>query len=1257
MNSVKRIIVEKREKFAEESKKLLKEINEGLHIKGVDSIRLLNVYDVEGLSEEDYIQSKNSVFSEPNVDIVTEEDLHIPEGAYAFRTQLLPGQFDQRGDSAGQCIEIITLKERPIIESSRVVVMTGTLTNEEENKIKNYLINPVESHEVPLGKPLSLKQVLPSPDEVKRVDGFIDFTKEELNTYKDQMGFAMSYDDMTHIQKYFIGKHRNPSITELKVLDTYWSDHCRHTTFFSEITGVAIEEGPYSDAIRSAYQTYLNDRNYVYGDTDRDVTLMDLAVISAKKQKKSGNLEDLDISDEINACSINVPVDVNGVNEDYLVMFKNETHNHPTEIEPFGGASTCLGGAIRDPLSGRVYVYQGMRLTGSGDPRTPVEETIPGKLPQIKITREAAKGFSSYGNQIGLATGLVEEVYDEGFLAKRMEVGAVIGAAPKKNVRREKPASGDAILIVGGDTGRDGCGGATGSSKELDEESILTCGAEVQKGNAPVERKLQRLFRNEDLSVLIKKCNDFGAGGVSVAIGELADSIDIDLDKVPVKYAGLDGTELAISESQERMAVVVAAEDVEAFKALSEEENLVAVQVATVTDSGYLRMTWAGDTVLELERDFIETNGVKSKTSVEVKAAKEVDNFFKKNERNNLSGANKEAWLENLKRLNVCSKQGLVENFDSSVGASTVLWPFGGHYRKTPIQGMVSKVPVLNGETTTGTIMTFGYDPEIGKWSTFHGGMYSVVDSIARLVAIGGDYRKARFSMQEYFEKLGTAPEKWGKPFSGLLGVNKVLSEFALAAIGGKDSMSGTFKNINVPPTVISFAVAPVKVDKVISPELKKSGSSLVLFSHNRDEKECPNFGQLKEAYNRIHLGIQDGSILSAYAIGKGGVAGAISKMAFGNKIGAALNNRVSFNGLFEESYGSILMEVESASVEALLKGAYGEHFTAIGHTTSKETINVANITEIGLDEALNAWETPLSEVFPMTENLDEPVQNVEYKAQTIKKASVKIAKPKVFIPAFPGTNSEYDTARAFEEAGADVEIAVFKNLSSKDISDSVDHMVKLINSSQIIAIPGGFSAGDEPDGSGKFIASVFKNPKMTEAVMNLLNNRDGLMLGICNGFQALIKLGLLPYGEIKDLHEDAPTVTFNKIGRHVSRVARIKVASNKSPWLMETSVGEVYDTPLSHGEGRFACRPEEFEHLIKNGQIATQYVDYNNNASNDGAFNPNGSYSAVEGITSLDGRVLGKMGHNERVGKHVMKNIPGQFDIGIFKSGVNYYK
>ncbi len=1256
MSSVKRIIVEKKDRFAEESKKLLKEIKEGLHIAGIESVRMLNVYDVEGLTDADYVQSKNSVFSEPNVDIVTEETVDIDEGTFAFRTQLLPGQFDQRGDSAGQCIEIITLKERPLIDTSMIYIMTGTLTIEEKEKIKNYLVNPVEAHEVPLGKPLSLDKHLAAPEKVKRVDGFIDFTLDELETYRAEMGFAMSAEDIAHIQKYFISKRRNPTITELKVLDTYWSDHCRHTTFFSEITAVGIEEGPYSNVIRDAYQTYLDDRAYVYGETDRDISLMDLAVISAKKQRKAGNLEDLDVSDEINACSINVPVDVNGVDEDYLVMFKNETHNHPTEIEPFGGASTCLGGAIRDPLSGRVYVYQGMRVTGSGDPRTPVEETIPGKLPQIKITREAAKGFSSYGNQIGLATGLVEEVYDEGFLAKRMEVGAVIGAAPKKNVRREKPVAGDAILIVGGETGRDGCGGATGSSKEQDEDSILTCGAEVQKGNAPVERKLQRLFRNEALSVLIKKCNDFGAGGVSVAIGELADSIDINLDKVPVKYAGLDGTELAISESQERMAVVVGAKDVEAFKALSADENLEAVEVATVTDSGYLRMTWAGDTILDLDRDFIETNGVKTKAAVEVKAAKEEKNFFNKNKECADQTACKETWLDNLSRLNVCSKQGLVENFDSSIGAATVLSPFGGHYRKTPTQGMVAKVPVLNGETTTGTIMTFGYDPEVGKWSTFHGGMYSVVDSIARLVAIGGDYRKARFSMQEYFEKLGSSPEKWGKPFSSLLGVNKVLSEFGLAAIGGKDSMSGTFKDINVPPTVISFAVAPVKVDRVISPEFKKKDSTLVLFKHNRDAVDCPDFTELKRAYNMIHLGIQDETILSAYAIGKGGLAGALSKMSFGNKIGATLNGRLAFNDLFEESYGSILMEVAAERVAALQQESFGKNFVVVGETSAEAVIKVDDLT-IEVDEAIKAWETPLAKVFPLTEALDEPVEDIVYNAQTIKRAAVKIAKPRVFIPAFPGTNCEYDTARVFEQAGAEVEIAVFKNLNSKDIMASVDHMVKLINQSQIIAIPGGFSAGDEPDGSGKFIASVFKNPKMTEAVMNLLNNRDGLMLGICNGFQALIKLGLLPYGEIKDLDAQAPTVTYNKIGRHVSSIARVKVASNKSPWLMETSVGEVYNTPLSHGEGRFACQPEEFEQLVKNGQIATQYVDYNDVASNNGAFNPNGSLSAVEGITSLDGRILGKMGHNERVGKNVMKNIPGQFDIGIFKSGVNYYK
>ncbi len=1253
MVSVKRIIVEKKANFSDD--KLLKTISEDLHIKGIESLRILNVYDVDGLSDEDYEKAKKAVFSEPNVDNVYDEKVDIEEQSFVFRIKLLAGQFDQRGDSAGQCIEIITLKARPIIESSKMYIINGEISQEDKKRIKNYLINPVESCEVPVEKPIKLNVPSEIPSKIKTVDGFTKFSKGELEKYKGDMGFAMSVGDIEHIQSYFKGLDRNPTITELKVLDTYWSDHCRHTTFMSEIENIEIENGEYTELINEAYNTYLDDRKFVYGDAKRDICLMDLAVISAKKQKKAGNLQDLDISDEINACSINVPVDIDGKTEDYLVMFKNETHNHPTEIEPFGGASTCLGGAIRDPLSGRAYVYQGMRITGSADPRTPIEETISGKLPQFKITREAAKGFSSYGNQIGLATGLVEEIYDEGFVAKRMEVGAVVGAVPKSHVRREKPLAGDAIIMVGGKTGRDGCGGATGSSKEHDEKSILTCGAEVQKGNAPVERKLQRLFRNKDFSLLIKKCNDFGAGGVSVAIGELADSIDINLDKVPVKYNGLDGTELAISESQERMAIVVDSKDVEKVYDLAKSENLEAIKVADVTDTGKLRMFWKDDIILDLDRSFIDTNGVKNKTNIKVISPKERDNFFKEYE-SKLSADNKEAWLQNLKRLNVCSRQGLVENFDSSIGACTVLSPFGGHYRKTPIQGMVAKIPLIKGETSTGTIMTFGYDSSIGKWSTLHGGMYSVIDSIARLVAIGGDYKKARFSMQEYFEKLGNSAEKWGKPFSALLGVNKVLSEFGLAAIGGKDSMSGTFKDINVPPSVISFALAPVDVNNVISPEFKKTNSKIVLFKHNRLDKEKPNFEGLKKAYTQINKAIGDKLVISAYAIGKGGVSSALSKMSFGNKIGVKLNSRLEYSELFEEAYGSIIMEVVSDKIYEFIN--LNDDFVIIGETTKSQKIIVGD-TELDIDEILKAWEEPLNKIFPISEDVEQScdLKQIDYRTKNIIKCQKIIAKPRVFIPIFPGTNCEYDTAKAFEKAGATVETFVFKNLNSNDIVESVDYMTKKINESQIIALAGGFSAGDEPDGSGKFIASVFKNPKLKEAVMELLNNRDGLMLGICNGFQALIKLGLLPYGEISDLAQDSPTLTFNKIGRHISNVARVKVVSNKSPWFAETSVGDIYNTPLSHGEGRFICNEEHLAKLIENGQIATQYVDYEDNATYDGRYNPNGSCSSIEGIVSPDGRILGKMGHNERIGKNVMKNISGSFDIKIFESGVKYYK
>ena len=1248
---VKRIFVEKKPPFDVEAKGLLKELVENLHISSIEGVRILNRYDVSGICEEEYNNARNTIFAEPMVDNVYDEEIILNSEEKVFAVEYLPGQYDQRADSAAQCIQILTQNERPIVRCAKVIVIAGSVSDEELKKVKAYYINSVDSMETSLDKPSTLEMEWEVPKDVAILEGFIDKNDDELKELMEAEGFAMSFEDLKFCQDYFKNtEKRNPTITEIKVIDTYWSDHCRHTTFETKIEKVNFEDGKYVAPIKEAYEEYLSSRNYVYENREKDICLMDIAVMGMKELRKKGLLDDLEVSDEINACSIECNVDVNGKNEKYLIMFKNETHNHPTEIEPFGGAATCLGGAIRDPLSGRSYVYGAMRVTGAADPRKPVEETMTGKLPQRQITMKAASGYSSYGNQIGLATGFVGEVYDEDFVAKRMEVGAVIAAAPKENVIRKKPVEGDAIILVGGRTGRDGCGGATGSSKEHDEASILNCGAEVQKGNPPTERKIQRLFRDEKVSKLIKKCNDFGAGGVSVAIGELSDGLDINLDLVTKKYEGLDGTELAISESQERMAVVVDSTDAEKFIEYAREENLEAVEVAKVTDNRRLQMKWRGKNIVDISRDFLDTNGVKQKIDITVKSPSE-NSYFNEEAIEDL----KEKWISTIRDLNVCSQKGLVERFDNSIGSSTVLMPFGGKYSSTPTETMCFKVPVLNGETTTGTIMSYGYNPKIGKWSPFHGALYAVVESVTKVVAAGGDYKNIRLTLQEYFEKLGKDSAKWGKPFSALLGAFYAQKQLEIPAIGGKDSMSGTFKDINVPPTLVSFAVDVVNTDKVISPEFKKKGSRVVLVKADRDEYNIPKFNELKKNFEVISKLISEGLVLSAHSVKMGGIVEAVSKMSFGNKIGINFANNIKSKDLFSEDYGSIILEVDD-KVE--LKEVFKDiHYSLIGFTQGAPKIKVNNL-EIYIDELLDEWEKPLENIFSTKAvEIEGDIELKLYKADSVKAPSIKLATPRIFIPVFPGTNCEYDVERRFKLAGGETKVSVFKNLTARDIEDSVETMVKQINSSQIVMLPGGFSAGDEPDGSGKFIATVFRNPRVKEAVMELLNNRDGLMIGICNGFQVLVKLGLVPYGEIRDMDEDCPTLTYNKIGRHMSKIISTKVVSNLSPWFNNVKVGDVHSVAISHGEGRFVCTPKVGEELFSRGQVATQYVDFNGNPSYDINFNPNGSMYAIEGITSPDGRVLGKMGHSERIGKNVYKNILGEKDQKLFEAGVNYFK
>ena len=1246
---VRRIFVEKKKGFDVEAQGLCEDIRENLGIKGLTDVRVLNRYDMDGLDDELYHKSVFDVFAEPAVDVVYEENADLSDAAYVFASEYLPGQYDQRADSAAQCIQLISMGQKPEVKFARIIALYGDVSASEGDAIRGYCINPVDSQEASMEKPDDISMVTEPPQDVLVVEGFREMDDDALKDYRAEMGFAMSEEDLKFVRKHYAEElMRDPTVTELRVIDTYWSDHCRHTTFSTKITDVRFGEDRYSALLKEAYGRYLDIREEVYGEKkeEKDITLMDLAVIGTKYMKKLGLADDLDESEEINACSINVTAQIDGRPEDWLVMFKNETHNHPTEIEPFGGAATCLGGAIRDPLSGRVYVYQAMRVTGAADPTASVADTLPGKLPQRKITTEASHGYSSYGNQIGIATGKVAEVYDKDYVAKRMEVGAVIGAAPKANVVRERPAPGDVIILVGGRTGRDGCGGATGSSKEHTEESILTCGAEVQKGNPPVERNLQRLFRRQEAARLIKRCNDFGAGGVSVAIGELADSLDINLDLVPKKYEGLDGTELAISESQERMAVAVRAEDVQQFITYAGEENLEAVAVASVTDTGSVRMFWRGKCILDLKRSFLDTNGVKQKTVIEIEepAASET------------SEAAEKPLAEYLKELNNASQKGLTERFDSTIGAGSVLMPLGGKYQLTPAAGMAAKLPVTEGETDTATLMTFGFNPAISKKSPYHGAVHAVVDSATKIVALGGDYRKARLSFQEYFEHLGTDPKRWSKPFGALLGALTAQAELKIPAIGGKDSMSGTFMDIDVPPTLISFAVAAVDAGSVISQELKEAGSTLVHVFEGTDENGVIDFEQYRRNMERVMELAAQKKILSMNPVGAGGIFVTVCEMAAGNRIGAVIEGK-SGQELHRTETGALVLEIGAEyDAEKLLDGISCE---ILGRTVREEEIVIADTGEkITLDEMTAAWCEPLESVFPTCAKEDErPVEAFRFTERSTASPAVRIARPKVFIPVFPGTNCEMDSKRAFERAGGDVEMQIIANLTPQLLDESIEQMIRKIRESQIIMIPGGFSGGDEPDGSAKFITAVFRNPAVAEAVTDLLEKRDGLMLGICNGFQALIKLGLVPYGKITEATEEMPTLTYNSIGRHMSRLVNTRIASVKSPWLAGTEVGDIHTIPVSHGEGRFIASDELIAKLAANGQIATQYVDMDGNPTSDIRFNPNNSNQAVEGILSPDGRIFGKMGHSERIGRNLYRNVPGNFDQKLFESGIGYFK
>ena len=1266
MEKVRRIYVEKKEPFAVKAKELHEDLKSYLGMEGVEKVRELIRYDVENISDETFEKACHSVFAEPPVDDLYREELPLQEGDRVFGVEFLPGQFDQRADSAVQCVRFLKEDEEPIIRTAVIYVISGKITDDEFAKIRAYCINPVDSRETDMEKPATLIQEFAEPADVKIFDGFSSMEENTLRDLYDSLGLAMTFKDFKHIQNYFANEeHRDPSMTEIRVLDTYWSDHCRHTTFSTELTDVEFGEGYYRAPIETTYQSYLDTREEIFaGRKDKFVCLMDLALMAMRKLKKDGKLEDMEQSDEINACSVIVPVEMDydgeKVTEEWLVFFKNETHNHPTEIEPFGGAATCLGGAIRDPLSGRGYVYQAMRVTGAADPTVPVSETLHGKLSQKKLVRGAAAGYSSYGNQIGLATGYVKEIYHPDYVAKRMEIGAVMGAAPRKNVIRENSDPGDIIILLGGRTGRDGCGGATGSSKVHTDTSIETCGAEVQKGNAPTERKIQRLFRREEVSRLIKKCNDFGAGGVSVAIGELADGLVVDLDKVPKKYAGLDGTELAISESQERMAVVVDPKDVETFLGYAAEENLEAVPVAEVTKEPRLILNWRGKDIVNLSRAFLDTNGAHQETKVSVDIPSEEDNYFDriavdKVEEKVKNEDVKGAWLALMGDLNVCSQKGLVEMFDSSIGAGSVLMPYGGKYQLTETQAMVAKLPVLRGKTDTVTMMSYGFDPYLSSWSPYHGAVYAVTESMARIVANGGDYKKIRFTFQEYFRRMTSDPERWSQPFAALLGAYDAQIGYGLPSIGGKDSMSGTFNDIDVPPTLVSFAVDVAKDSDVITPELKTAGNSLVQFSIEKDDYDIPVYEKVMELYDSISGLMKKGIIVSAYALDSNGLAAALSKMAFGNGLGVAIDEEVPMRALFENGLGDIVAEIAADKLEAL--AAADVDYMTVGKVTEEAAFTYKD-TEISLEEALAAWKKPLEKVFPTKAVKDTtPIETRLYHKEQIYVCKNKVAKPTVFIPVFPGTNCEYDSTRAFERAGANVVTKVFKNLSAEDIRESVDAFEKAISQAQIIMFPGGFSAGDEPDGSAKFFATAFQNAKIKEAVTKLLQERDGLALGICNGFQALIKLGLVPFGEITGQTAESPTLTFNTINRHISKMVYTKVVSDKSPWLREAKLGQTYCSPASHGEGRFVANREWLDKLFANGQVATQYVDIDGNVSMDEEWNVNGSYCSIEGITSPDGRCFGKMAHAERRDTSVAINIYGEQDLKIFESGVAYFK
>ena len=1252
MSNVKRVYVEKKPGFAVQAEELKHELKSYLGIKDIQNVRVLIRYDVENISEETFKKACNGIFAEPPVDTLYEEEFQSAPGSRIFSVEFLPGQFDQRADSAVQCVQFIKEDEQPVIKTATTYVIEGNITDAQFEAIKEHCINPVDSRETGTEKPETLLTKFDEPEDVIIFEGFKDMAKDQLMELYGSLGLAMTFKDFLHIQNYFRKEEdRDPSMTEIRVLDTYWSDHCRHTTFSTELKDVSFGEGDYREPIEDTYKQYLSDHSEIFkGREDKFVCLMDLALMAMRKLKKEGKLEDQEESDEINACSIVVPIKVDGVEEEWLVNFKNETHNHPTEIEPFGGAATCLGGAIRDPLSGRTYVYQAMRVTGAADPTVSVNDTMKGKLPQKKLVREAAHGYSSYGNQIGLATGAVKEIYHPNYVAKRMEIGAVLGAAPRRAVIRETSDPDDIIILLGGRTGRDGCGGATGSSKVHTEESIETCGAEVQKGNPPTERKIQRLFRREEVSRLIKKCNDFGAGGVSVAIGELADGLRVDLDKVPKKYAGLDGTEIAISESQERMAVVVDPKDVDEFMAYAKEENLEATKVAVVTEEPRLVLSWRGKEIVNLSRAFLDTNGAHQETSVAVDIPSRADSILGREEVKNV----KEKWLDTLKDLNVCSQKGLVEMFDGSIGASSVFMPHGGKYQMTETQAMVAKLPIQTGECDTVTMMSYGFDPYLSTWSPYHGAIYAVTESVAKIVAAGGDHKKIRFTFQEYFRRMTEDPHRWSQPFAALLGAYNAQLGFGLPSIGGKDSMSGTFEDIDVPPTLVSFAVDVAAEKDIITPELKQAGNKLVWLSIETDEYDITKYEKVMEQYAKFTEDIHSGRIVAAYALDRHGIIAAVSKMAFGNRMGVKIEHNIDARDLFAPAFGDIIAEVPADKV-----GELGITYTVIGEVTEDATFSYGN-EKISLAEAECAWKETLEPVFPTNsgaEGQEEKIDRGLYETSDIHICSHKIAQPTVFIPVFPGTNCEYDSARAFERAGANVITKVFKNMSATDILDSVSVFEKAIGQAQMIMFPGGFSAGDEPDGSAKFFATAFQNAKMKEAVEKLLDERDGLVLGVCNGFQALVKLGLVPNGAITGQTEESPTLTYNTIGRHISKMVYTKVVTNKSPWLAQAELGGVYTNPASHGEGRFVASKEWIDRLFANGQVATQYCDLNGNISMDEEWNVNGSYCAIEGITSPDGRVFGKMAHSERRARSVAMNIYGEQDLKIFESGVKYFK